>query len=76
MLEWLSHPENTKPLGLLIFFVAFLGILWFVFGSRKRGEKLESYKDIPFLDEEPEDQGINEASSARPAPGRERASSQ
>jgi len=54
MLEWLSHPENTKPLGLIIFFVTFLGILWFVFGSKKRGQKLESYKDIPFLDEESE----------------------
>ena len=52
MLEWLSHPENSKPLGLLIFFVTFLGILWFVFGNRQRGQKLESYKDIPFLDEE------------------------
>lgn len=54
MLEWLSHPENTKPLGLIIFFVTFLGILWFVFGSKKRGQRLESHKDIPFLDEESE----------------------
>ncbi len=61
MLEWLSHPENTKPLGLVIFFVTFLGILWFVFGSKKRGQKLESYKDIPFLDEEPEERSTPEA---------------
>jgi cbb3-type cytochrome oxidase subunit 3 len=54
ILEWLSHAENTKPLGLIIFFVTFLGILWFVFGSKKRGQKLESYKDIPFLEEESE----------------------
>ncbi|MEO1766987.1 cbb3-type cytochrome oxidase subunit 3 [Thiobacter aerophilum] len=67
MLEWLSHPENTKPLGLLIFFVAFLGILWFVFGSRKRGQKLESYKDIPFLDEESEQKGAQDDAPSQPA---------
>jgi len=58
MLEWLSHPENSKPLGLLIFFVTFLGILWFVFGNKQRGQKLESYKDIPFLDEEEQAPGV------------------
>jgi cbb3-type cytochrome oxidase subunit 3 len=54
MLEWLSHPENTKPLGLVIFFIVFVAILWWVYGSKKRGQKLESYGDIPFLDEESE----------------------
>lgn len=71
MLEWLSHPENAKPLGLLIFFFAFLGILWFVFGSRKRGEKLESYKDIPFLDEEPEQQGASDPTPDRAMKGKQ-----
>lgn len=51
-LMWLSHPENTKPLALVIFFVTFIGILVYVYGSRKRGQKLESYRDIPFLDEQ------------------------
>lgn len=63
MLEWLSHPENTKPLGLIIFFITFLGILWFVFGSKKRGQKLESFGDIPFLDEDSEDNGARESAS-------------
>lgn len=54
MLEWLADPNNSKPLGLLLFFTAFVGILWFVFGSKKRGQRLESYKDIPFMDEESE----------------------
>lgn len=51
-LSWFSHPENTKPLALIIFFVTFIGILVYVYGSRKRGQKLESYRDIPFLDEQ------------------------
>ncbi len=63
MLEWLADSNNSKPLGLLLFFVAFLGILWFVFGSKKRGQRLESYKDIPFLDEEPENKGASDVRS-------------
>ncbi|MFP5409725.1 MAG: CcoQ/FixQ family Cbb3-type cytochrome c oxidase assembly chaperone [Gammaproteobacteria bacterium] len=35
-----------------MFFVTFIGILIYVYGSKKRGQKLESYRDIPFLDEQ------------------------
>ena len=51
ILAWCSHPENTKPLGLLIFFVTFGAIVYYVYGSKKRGARLESHKNIPFLDE-------------------------
>lgn len=54
-LLWFSKPENTKPLALIIFFVTFIGIVIYVYGSKKRGKRLESYRDIPFLDEEPGD---------------------
>ncbi|MHB1084081.1 MAG: cbb3-type cytochrome oxidase subunit 3 [Thiobacillus sp.] len=52
---WFSKPENTKPLALIIFFITFVGIVVYVYGSKKRGEQLESYRDIPFLDDEPGD---------------------
>jgi cbb3-type cytochrome oxidase subunit 3 len=51
-MEWFSHPENTKPLGLLIFFITFCLIVLWVYGSRKRGQKLEEHKNIPFLDDD------------------------
>lgn len=51
-MDWFSNPENTKPLGLLIFFTTFCLIVLWVYGSRKRGEKLEEYKNIPFLDDD------------------------
>jgi len=47
--------ENTKPLALVIFFVTFVGILLYVFTGKKRSERLESYKDIPFLEDEQSD---------------------
>ena len=52
-LMWFSKPENTKPLALIIFFVTFIGIVIYVYGgSKKRGEQLESYRNIPFQDEQ------------------------
>lgn len=47
--------ENTKPLALVIFFVTFVGILFYVFTGKKRSERLESYKEIPFLEDEQSD---------------------
>jgi len=55
MFEWLSSMENTKPLALVIFFVTFVGILLYVFTGKKRSERLESYKEIPFLEDEQSD---------------------
>lgn len=52
MLEWLSNMENTKPLALVIFFVVFVGILLYVYTGKKRTKRLESYKNIPFLDDD------------------------
>ena len=52
-LMWFSKPENTKPLALIIFFFTFVGIVVYVYGSKKRSEKLESYRNIPFLDDQP-----------------------
>lgn len=50
-LLWFSRPENTKPVALIIFVVTFVGILLYVYGNRKRGQRLESYRDIPFADD-------------------------
>lgn len=52
MMEWLSHPENSKPLALLIFFVTFCLIVLWVYTNKRRSERLEEYKNIPFLDED------------------------
>lgn len=52
IMEWLAQAENAKTLGLLIFFITFCLIVLWVYGSRKRGERLEKHKNIPFLDEE------------------------
>jgi len=51
LLEWIGRFENSKVVALLIFFTTFSAILLYVFTGRKRGERLESYKYIPFADE-------------------------
>lgn len=50
-LLWFTRFENTKPLALVIFFIVFCLILYYVFGSKQRGEKLESHKNIPLQDD-------------------------
>jgi len=52
--EWLTKMENTKPLALVIFFVTFVAIVLYVFTGKKRKQRLESYKDIPFQDDDRE----------------------
>jgi len=53
-MQWFADPANTKPLGLLIFFVTFCLIVRWVDGSKKRSKQLEENKNIPFLDDEDE----------------------
>ena len=57
MFEWLTNLAHAKSLGLVIFFVTFVGIVLWVYGSKKRGQELESHKNIPFLDDESEEKG-------------------
>jgi cbb3-type cytochrome oxidase subunit 3 len=54
ILAWLAEAENAKPLGLVIFFITFCLIVLWLYGSRRRGERLEAHKHIPFLDEKDE----------------------
>ncbi len=48
---WFTKFENTKPVSLVIFFTMFCVILFYVFGNKQRGAELETYKNIPLLDE-------------------------
>lgn len=52
VLQWLGRLENSKIVALLIFFVTFCAILLYVFTGKKRRDRLESYKYIPFADED------------------------
>lgn len=51
-LSWFTKMENTKPFVLVLFFVTFVLIILYVFTNRKRSKRLESYKHIPFDDED------------------------
>jgi len=53
--QWFTHLENSKVFALVLFFVLFCAILVYLFSSKKRSERLESYKNIPFMDEEHEE---------------------
>ena len=52
LINWMMDLSNTKSLGLVIFFVTFVSIIIYVYANKERSERLESYKDIPFLDDD------------------------
>lgn len=57
-LAWFTRFENTKPLALVIFFAVFCGVLVYLYGNRQRGDRLESYKNMPLQDENQDRKGI------------------
>lgn len=52
MFEWLTNMEYTKPIALVLFFVTFVLIILYVYTNKKRSSRLESYKNIPFQDDD------------------------
>jgi cbb3-type cytochrome oxidase subunit 3 len=52
--HWITQLSNSKIVALLIFFPLFMGIVIYVFTNKERSKRLESYKYMPFQDDEPE----------------------
>ena len=52
--QWVTQLGNSKILALCIFFPLFVAIVWYVYSNKQRSERLESYKYMPFQDDEPE----------------------
>lgn len=50
--DWFKHLENTKPFALVLFFTTFVCILIYVYSNKKRKKRLESYKNIPFEEDD------------------------
>jgi cbb3-type cytochrome oxidase subunit 3 len=57
LFNWLTNMEYTKPAVLVLFFITFVLLIAYVYSNKKRSSRLESYKNIPF--ENDEDQPIN-----------------
>jgi len=53
--EWFTHLDNSKAFALVLFFSVFCIVIIYLYSSKKRGDRLESYKNIPFQDEEHEE---------------------
>jgi len=46
--NWLTKMEYTKPFVLVLFFVTFFLLIIYVYSNKKRSSRFESYKNIPF----------------------------
>lgn len=51
--HWITQMQNSKIVALLIFFTLFVSIVTYVFTNKERSRRLESYKYMPFQDDEP-----------------------
>ncbi|WGZ95899.1 MAG: cbb3-type cytochrome c oxidase subunit 3 [Candidatus Thiothrix putei] len=66
---WILDLGNSKTVALLIFFTTFVGIVIYVYSSRKRGERLESYRYMPLMDEDEADKRVKAAEAASQSKG-------
>lgn len=48
---WITDLGNSKMVALILFFSTFVGILFYLYSSRGRSERLESYKYMPLDDD-------------------------
>lgn len=49
-ITWFFRPDISRTFLLILFFVTYVLILLYVYTGKKRSERLESYKNIPFQD--------------------------
>lgn len=49
---WMTDLGNSKIVALLLFMGTFLGIVIYLFASRRRSARFESYRYIPLDDED------------------------
>ena len=66
---WILDMGNSKTVALLIFFTTFVGIIIYNYSSRKRSERLESYRYLPLMDEDEADKRVKAAEAASQAKG-------
>ena len=61
--NWFMVMSNNKSVTLVIFFVTFVAIIIYVYGSKERSKRLETYRDIPFMDNDDLEPGASKTSS-------------
>ena len=62
---WILDLGNSKIVALLIFFTTFVGIVIYVYSSKKRSERLESYRYVPLMDEDEADRRVKAAEASQ-----------
>ncbi|WGZ89976.1 MAG: cbb3-type cytochrome c oxidase subunit 3 [Candidatus Thiocaldithrix dubininis] len=61
---WILDLGNSKTVALLIFFTTFVGIVLYVYSSKRRSERLESYRYMPLMDDDEADHRVKAAEAA------------
>lgn len=61
---WILDLGNSKTVALLIFFTTFVGIVLYVYSSKRRSERLESYRYMPLMDDDEADRRVKAAEAS------------
>ena len=61
---WILDLGNSKTVALLIFFTTFVGIVLYVYSSKRRSERLDSYRYMPLMDDDEADHRVKAAEAA------------
>ena len=61
---WILDLGNSKTVALLVFFTTFVGIVLYVYSSKRRSERLESYRYMPLMDDDEADHRVKAAEAA------------
>ena len=61
---WILDLGKSKTVALLIFFTTFVGIVLYVYSSKRRSERLESYRYMPLMDDDEADHRVKAAEAA------------
>lgn len=59
-LYWFTDHGNSKIAAVVIFFIVFVGIIFYVFTNKDRKARYDAYRSIPLMDEE-DLSGLNQA---------------
>lgn len=51
-LHWFTDHGNSKIAAVVIFFIVFVGIIFYVFTNKDRKARYDAYRSIPLMDEE------------------------
>ena len=63
IIAWFMVLSNAKIVSMFILMTTFIAIVIYVYGSKSRSKRFEEYRNIPFLDDDQDQDDIQHETS-------------